>query len=101
VFACRVQIETLQGGTLQRNQIISSNTNAGQFDGPGSRQILKKDEQTYIQSRSGNVCHLSEGVQVDIVVLICEKIPEKLDQRRKKKLSVEGIIRFLKRNNSK
>jgi len=101
VFAVKVQTETRQGGTFERNQIIRLVVKAGQFHGPGSRQILKKDERTYIHTRSGQVCHLSEGVQVDIVELVCEKIPAKLDQRRKKKLRVEGIIRFLKRNNSK
>ncbi len=101
MFAVKVQTETRQSGTLERNQIISSVTKAGQFHGPGSRQILKKDERTYIHTRSGQLRHLSEGVQVDTVELIGEKIPAKLDQRRKHKLCVEGIIRFLKRNNSK
>jgi hypothetical protein len=101
VFAVKVQTETRQGGTLEVLQVIRSVTKAGQFQGPGSRQILKKDERTYIHTRSGQLRHLSEGVQVDTVVLIGEKIPAKLDQRRKHKLCVEGIIRFLKRNNSK
>jgi hypothetical protein len=63
---------------------------AGQFDGPGSRQIHKKDERTFIHTRSGQLRHLFEGVQVEIAVKIGEKLPAKLDQRRKNKLKVEG-----------